>query len=380
MMEDFNSLCVTSGNAKINAINGLCQDFKINLLCGCETQVDWRMVSQTRRFHNLFGAGSKTRIVAHNINERVWINQFGGCAIMAMGTLAPEVADLGVDSTGLGQWCWIHVGSGSKKTQIVMAYQPCNSGNTTTRNTLNDQHSQYFQALGDARSPRTIFYEDLVAQLLVWKLVDNDIVLMGDFNENVYTGRLACCLSQVDINLTELCWRHTGIPIPATFRTGSSPINGIFATPVIECVNTFILLHLAGVGDHRCFIVNLSSSSVIGSSFPNIVRCAAWKLHCKSPRMVRAYNTELTQLCKHHNMFHCMDTILRLSPHLTDDDFSLLMDAWDKEFKEFMLHLEVHCSKYMMGHIEWSPEIGIWLNQRWLLHQVRLLDAWHWNT
>jgi hypothetical protein len=25
-----------------------------------------------------------------------------------------------------------------------------------------------------------------------------------------------------------------------------------------------------------------------------------------------------------------------------------------------------------MGHIEWSPEIGIWLSQRWILHWVRL--------
>ncbi len=77
-------------------------------------------------------------VVAHNINKRVRINQFGGCAIMAMGTLAPKVADLTMDSTSLGRWCLICVGLGSKKTQIVMAYQLCNSGNTTTRNTIND--------------------------------------------------------------------------------------------------------------------------------------------------------------------------------------------------------------------------------------------------
>ncbi len=116
-----------------------------------------------------------------------------------------------------------------------------------------------------------IFYEDLVAQLLVWKLVDNNIILMGDFNENAYTSHLAHCLSQVDINLTELCRRNTGIQIPATFYTGSSPIDGIFAPPGIECVNTFILPRLAGKENHRCFIVDLSSSSLIGSSFPNIV-------------------------------------------------------------------------------------------------------------
>jgi hypothetical protein len=50
----------------------------------------------------------------------------------------------------------------------------------------------------------------------------------------------------------------------------------------------------------------------------------------------------------------------------------MLMNAWDIKFKEYRLHSEDHVSKYMMGHIEWSLAIGIWLDQRWLLHWVRL--------
>jgi hypothetical protein len=66
IMENFNSLCVTSGNAKINLVNNLCRDFKVNLLCSCKTQVDWRYLTKSRKFHNLFGVGTKTRsIVAH---------------------------------------------------------------------------------------------------------------------------------------------------------------------------------------------------------------------------------------------------------------------------------------------------------------------------
>jgi flagellar basal body rod protein FlgF len=37
VMENFNSLCVTSGNSKINTINNLCRDFKVDILCGCKT-------------------------------------------------------------------------------------------------------------------------------------------------------------------------------------------------------------------------------------------------------------------------------------------------------------------------------------------------------
>jgi hypothetical protein len=46
VIENFNSLRITSGNSKINAINNLLRDFKVNMLCGCKMQVYWRMVPQ----------------------------------------------------------------------------------------------------------------------------------------------------------------------------------------------------------------------------------------------------------------------------------------------------------------------------------------------
>jgi hypothetical protein len=129
VMENFNSLCIPSSNSKIKTINNLCRDFKVDILCRCKTQVDWRQVPESCRFHNLIGAGTQTRsIMAHNINERMRVNQYGGCAIMAMNTIAPEVVELGAGHTGLGRLCWIRMGSGAKKTRIVMSYQPSNSG------------------------------------------------------------------------------------------------------------------------------------------------------------------------------------------------------------------------------------------------------------
>jgi hypothetical protein len=78
--------------------------------------------------------------------------------------------------------------------------------------------------------------------------------------------------------------------------------------------------------------------------------------------MVKKYNTELTCLCNEHNMFSCIDVFFQLTLHLTSNDFLMLMNAWDIKFKEYMLHSKGHISRYMMGHIEWSPAIGIWLN------------------
>ncbi len=226
-----------------------------------------------------------------------------------------------------------------------MAYQPSNTGQSAGT-TVKDQHSRYFCALGDARSPRTIFYEQLVSQLITWKAIDNDIVLLGDFNKNIYSGRLARQLAQDDLNFTDICRQHTGDPIPPTFWRGSIRIDGIFATSDIECVNVFILPHLGGVGDHQCFIIDLSSELVIGSTFPNIVRCASRKLHYTSKWMITGYNAGLTRMCNEHNMFHCMDVIFWLTTHLREDKFTHLMNAWDDKFKEYMLHSEKHCNKY----------------------------------
>ena len=370
-MENFNSLCVLSGNEKINELNNLCREYTVDILCGCETQIDWRQVPQARKFQNLFGVGTETRsVVAHNVNERMRPNQFGGCAMMAFNTISPQVVSTGVDTTGLGRWCWMLLGTGRKQTRIVMAYQPSNSGRSAGT-TVKDQQARFFQSLGDARSPRTIFYEQLIAQLKIWKTSDNDIILLGDFNEHVYNGRLSRRMHANDLNFREMCQHHTGIQLPPTFSSGSKPIDGVFATSGVECVNVTLLPHLGGVGDHRCFIIDFSSESVIGTDFPNIVRVAARKLHCTSKRMIRLYNTELTAKCDEHNMFHRMDEILRHTDFLDEHDFTFLVSTLDTEFTELMLHSENEVSKFMMGHIEWSPKIGIWLSRRWLLKRVQ---------
>ena len=110
-------------------------------------------------------------------------------------------------------------------------------------------------------------------------------------------------LEQSDLNFSEQCLGCTRMHIPPSFRDGIIPIDAVYATAGVECVNMYILPHKGGIGDHRCFIIDFSSSSVIGTKFQNIVRCAARRLHCKSSRLVQAYNLELDLLCSRHKMY-----------------------------------------------------------------------------
>jgi hypothetical protein len=196
--------------------------------------------------------------------------------MMAMGCFSAEVMKLGVNPSSLGPWCWQKVGSGNKKTRIVMAYLPSDSKFAcSAKTTVREQHERYFEARGNLRSACTIFFELLIAQLIVWKHTNSNIVLPGDFNENVYSGRISKCLSLLDLMFSKQCLQCTGIHILPTFSYGTIPIDAIFATAGIECVNVYIFPPKGGMGNHRCFIVDFTLSSIIGTKFPNIFQCSA---------------------------------------------------------------------------------------------------------
>ncbi len=121
--------------------------------------------------------------------------------------------------------------------------------------------------------------------------------------------------------LSEQCLQCTGIHIPPTFRDGTIPIDAIFVTAGIECINVYTLLHKGGVGNHRCFIVDFTSSSIIRTKFPNIVWCSARKLHCKLTRLVQSYNAKLDMLCNQHKMFQRIYFIYSHIDCFSDDNF-----------------------------------------------------------
>ncbi len=154
---------------------------------------------------------------------------------------------------------------------------------------------------------------------------------------------------------SEQCLQCTGIHILPTFRDGIIPINAIFAMAGTECVNAYILPHKGSVCDHRCFILNFTSSSIIDSKFPNIVCCSARKLHCKSTCLVQTYNLELDMLCNRHKMYQRIYSISSNLDSFSDNDFLHIMNNWNSELVQFKLHSQTNCTKFKSCHIKWSP-------------------------
>ena len=79
------------------------------------------------------------------------------------------------------------MGLGDVQTRIIVDYNPYDPGKNSKGTTVFEQQERFFEQKGIFTSPRTLFYEQLTSQMVEWKQGGEELVLVGDINENVYT-------------------------------------------------------------------------------------------------------------------------------------------------------------------------------------------------
>jgi len=128
-----------------------------------EIQTDWWYVKEEcKRYNNLLVPEKRLRsVTAHITIEKTCSDQWGGTALSTLRRLSAYVLETGIDSTSLGQWAWVLLSSDQKMTRVVVAYQPCALAKSSQGVTDFKQRQQYFQKIGDFRSPRTIFHDHI---------------------------------------------------------------------------------------------------------------------------------------------------------------------------------------------------------------------------
>ena len=83
--------------------------------------------------------------------------------------------------------------------------------------------------------------------------------------------------------MIEAMGNYTGQQLGATFFRGSKPIDGVWVTSDVQVTGACVMPAGYGIGDHRLFVVDFLTSSLVGMSPPKIVRAAARRLNNKIP-------------------------------------------------------------------------------------------------
>jgi hypothetical protein len=134
-----------------------------------------------------------------------------------------------------------------------------------------------------------MFRTNLISLLCQWNDAGDEIVLLVDFSKNVYSGDLARSLSGEDLRMHELCQCITGLPLPHTYIHGSVPIDAVFCTVGIDGVAVALPPSRFGVGNHRVFMVDVTSASMLGDIFPQVIPATGRLLNCASDRIKNNY-------------------------------------------------------------------------------------------
>jgi hypothetical protein len=194
---------------------------------------------------------------------------------------------------------------------------------------------------------------------------------MGDFNKNVYSGPIALALSEDKLRLSKICGRTTGETLPPTHARGCIPIDAIFGTVGLVCMAASLLSTRARGGNHRVFVADLTSKSVLGDTLLQVIPITGWLLNCALDKIKHNYIALLSQLSNRHLIFKKLLRIDNASNHISSAEVQLLMNRVDLELINFMKWAEKDSHKYKRNNIKWSPYVGVWIHHQWLLAWVQ---------
>jgi len=378
LLENYNNLQYFTDERerrKINTIESTRRRLRADVTAGVETGVDWTLAQKAgmNSFHDLFGMGEdKKSACSHNVTEQNMKSQPGGTCMMAYGVFSSHVKNAsqdpnkGKDKRGLGSYCsLVTTGKSAKPVRLVVYYRPNEESRHRTpkrgRQTVFAQHMREFKRKGMREShPPSEADKCLLEDLRSWISVGEEIILLGDYNQNIYTSALAVALGGAGLEMKEQFHSLHGEQAPHSHMSGCRrPIMGCYATSGVEVKAYFISGHHAhgSVGDHRLHVIDFCAESILGEHLPTVTRRSGRKLQWKIRSARRKYTRDLVAQCRHHKLDEKSLRLRRPRDFKNQAEFRAARESFDKQHCELQLGCEERCRTYKTGEVEWSPLI-----------------------
>jgi hypothetical protein len=200
-----------------------------------------------------------------------------------------------------------------------------------------------------------------MTQLHKWREEGDRLVVCLDANEDIYKKSLGKSLTKRnDLNMLEVVGEFTGKKKVPTFFRGSKPIDGIWATPDLVVTHACIMPAGYGVGDHRLFVVDFQTRSLIGEAPFRVKRFTTRHLNTKvSSGAMKKHISRLEDSLDCHQLIECLGQLHTTSN--SKEAFHKGLNKLDKQSKDIMLNAEKKCCCIKSGRIPFSPEAALWI-------------------
>ena len=358
-----------ANNDKLTKAKQYIDDLEADIVAYSEHRQNLRHSQNRNGFRQMFQGGeADVRAVAshnsHEAKERtVGRTQEGGTAMLAIGPITQQlVKDESLGDTPLGRWSsMLFQGSDGVRTRVVCGYNPCYN-NRPESGTVYQQHRRYFiNEKDDETCPRTKFRSDLISQLQQWRQDGERLVVCLDANENIYTKQIGKELTDCEgLKMVEAVGDFTGRPLGATHFRGSEPIDGVWTTNDVRVVGATVMPVGYGVGDHRLFVIDIATASILGDDPPTNVRPTARRLNTRIPGCAEEYlKTLQPNLVTHRLVERVREAYAAPDPR----DVQAQMEIIDNQVKMFRFAAEKRCRRIKLGRIPFSPDAAKWIRR-----------------
>ena len=138
--------------------------------------------------------------------------------------------------------------------------------------------------------------------------------------------------------MMEAVSNYTGNKIGATFFRGTKPIDGVWVTSGVFIIGACVIPATYEIGDHRLFVFDFLTSSLIVHDTPKIVRAAERPLNTNIPRGELYYINRLEELITKLKIVERVGQAHKNSKLKTS--LKIKLDNIDEEQKYYMFHAE----------------------------------------
>jgi len=153
-------------------------------------------------------------------------------------------------------------------------------------------------------------------------------------------------------------WKHT-----ATSKKGTSPsrspIDAVFLSPDWpDDPNTFLAFSKS-VADHRCNIMDVNLTALLGNNLKHIIQPEARRLSCTIPAAKAKYVQIVERQARRHwlvEQHYELGVTFKYGE--ASDEQKAELEKLDQQKKEIMACAEWNCRKFRMGKVDFSPKVN----------------------
>jgi len=290
--------------------------------------------------------------------------QQGGVAMIMNGPSITHIIEQGGDSRKLGRWRWVVCrGKQECKTCIIGCYKP---GATWVAAFNQSVALQRKRKQGEAiQDPLALWISDITTLIRMKQKEGCEIVLTGDFNEDLQNAKSNICKMALNLGLREALLEKYLIPQGfSTYARGSRIIDGVFISKGLCIEKAGYTSFDESPSDHRWIWFDIKVSNVVGDTLADRARPLERKATSKVPSIKEAFNRILNDLIAEHKLeVKVQKFVLEVNKQMIqheklDGDLQLLMDRLNDTLSRLIKAADTKCQKGRLGNIPFSPIVN----------------------